>query len=583
MENEGQLDSWLQALAPDQPLALSVQGDSEDTQCARLLGIALATSPEQAGYLPLAGASAAGAQPASALEKLKPLLEDPARPKLGHDLRYDSRLLSRHGVVLAGDCHDTMLESHVVNNVHAACHDLDALVAIWLDREALGYQTLGNHQEASEGRGVAVTARRTFVHLRYRELDEQADHAAWLHDTHCAAAEQAQVIPSLHQALYRELADDPSLQALYREVEQPLLHILVQMEARGVLVDADSAEQQIGREMQDLEQQAQALRGQPLDMTSPAQLRTALFEELQLPVIKKTPGGKPSTDEAVLQTLASKGHALPGKVLEYRRLKNLRVALARLAGRISADTGRVHACYCQAMGDSGRLDIDPGMKKDTPGIRRACTSPPGRRLLTASYAQLRERLVAHLSADPLLLEAFASGGDVHRHIAAALFEVADEAVSAEQLRAVKGIIFKPIYGGTAHERLSGLRGYLRGLSAGARDRGYVETLFHRRLYLPDLQARDPARRRRAEQDVGRWSIEGNAADIIRRAMIAIDAWLADTHKDVVMVLQIDAGLIFEVGEADSDVARQGIGERMTGVIALRPPLKVDMVWGSQPE
>ena len=602
IENSEQLASRLQGMAHAKLLALSVQGDNLDAQSARLLGVALAIRTGQSIYLPLPQAAEETHEREAILVALKTLLEDERLPKVAHDLKYDQCLLARYGIQLRGSCHDTMLESYIVNNVLAARHDMESLVDTWLDREA-------SHHRAQEKirRPLSNAMRRTLIAPRGR-----GDSATDQEQRSLCAAEQADIVLSLHEALHPELGKSESPQhALYQDMELPISDVLCRMEQNGVLIDAEQLALQsrvLHEKMQQLQQSAYEEARGSFNIASTKELRAVLFEKMQLKTSKKTPKGQLSTDESVLRDLSSEGHLLPQLILEFRRLEKLCATYVdKLPKQINPDTGRVHTCYHQAVVISGRLSSSnpnlqniPVRTEEGKKIREAFISPPGRILLVADYSQIELRIMAHLAEDEGLLRCLANGGDVHRQTASEVFGGTAESVSAAQRRAAKAINFGLVYGmsafGLARQlgvtqdkaeayqrqyftRYPGVRRYMQNLCEAAREKGYVETLFHRRLYIPELQAKDPVQRKYAERTAGNLPMQGTAADIIKRAMIAIDAWLSETGSDTKMIMQVHDELVFEVAESEIDTVHQGIKRLMTGVTTLKVPLEVHTAWG----
>ena len=584
------LATWLDRLRAAELFAFDTETTSLDYLRARIVGVSFAISPYQAAYLPLAhdypGAPAQLDREA-VLNKLRPLLEDPQQAKLGQNLKYDRHVLANHGIHLRGIRHDTMLESYVLNST-ATRHDLDSLAA-----QYLGVTTI--HYEDVAGRGAKQ--------LSFNQVPlEQAGPYA---------AEDADIALRLHQHLWPQLEKEPRLKCLYEEIELPLIDVLARMEHTGVQVDIESLRQQsseLTRRLLALEQQAHVLAKQPFNLGSPKQLQQILFEELGLPVNKKTPKGQPSTAEDVLQELAL-DYPLPKLILEHRMLSKLKSTYTdRLPQQVNAATGRVHTSYHQAVTSTGRLSSsDPNLQNipaRTPEgrrIRQAFIAPPGYRIMAADYSQIELRIMAHLSGDEGLLRAFTEGKDIHRATAAEVFGVSLERVSVEQRRAAKAINFGLIYGmsafGLARQlgidrmaaqgyvdryfaRYPGVKVFMEDTRRLAAERGYVETVFGRRLYLPDIKSSNNQRRQAAERTAINAPMQGTAADIIKRAMLAVDHWLVDSAIDVRMIMQVHDELVFEAAVDRVPTAQAHIRTCMVAAAELRIPLEVEIGVGN---
>lgn len=583
---QAQWDAWLARLSEAALFAFDTETDSLDSHEAQIIGLSFAIRSDEACYVPLAHAYP-GVPPQLSrdvvLADLRPLLEDESRAKVGQHLKYDANVLANHhhGIILRGMRHDTMLESYVLDST-ATRHDMDSLAAHYLARQTIRYEDL-------TGKGKAA--------LKFAEVPiDQAGHYA---------AEDAEVTLALHQTLWPRLQQEEALCQLYTGLEMPLVPVLAAMERRGVLIDADllhiqSAE--LAGRLAILEHEAHAMAGQAFNLGSPRQLQTLLYEKLELPVLKKTPGGQPSTDESVLQDLADM-HPLPRLLLEHRTLSKLKSTYTdRLPLQMSA-SGRLHTSYHQAVTATGRLSSsDPNLQnipiRSEAGrrIRQAFIAPPGYRLLAADYSQIELRIMAHLSADPGLLAAFAAGGDVHRSTAAEILGVPQAEVTLEQRRSAKAINFGLIYGMSAFglarqlgvpqkeaqaymdvyfQRYPGVREYMESTRTRAKTYGYVETLFGRRLHVPDINARQAQRRQYAERTAINAPMQGSAADIIKRAMLAVDAWIASSGLDVHMIMQVHDELVFEVRDDHVVAAREGIILAMSAVADLAVPLLVE--------
>src|SRR5688500_16717527 len=514
---------------------------------------------------------------------LAPLFANPLKRKIGQHGKYDLHVLRRHGIDVAGYAEDTMLESFVLNSGNSR-HDMDSLA-----QRFLGYETIRYEQVAGKG-AKAIP----FSHVA-------------LDDATCYAAEDADITLRLHRVLSEKLAAVPSLQRVYREIEMPLVPVLERIEANGVLIDSDELRRQsadLSRRMLALQQQATELAGRTFSMDSPKQLGALLFDELKLPAMVKTPSGQPSTNEEALEAIADQ-HPLPRVILEYRGLAKLRSTYTdKLSEIANPDTGRVHTSYHQAGAATGRLaSSDPNLQnipirtEDGRRIRRAFIAPPGRRLVACDYSQIELRIMAHLSEDPALLRAFESGDDVHRATAAEVFGKASlEEVSANERRAAKAINFGLMYGMSAFglarqlgiargeaqdyialyfSRYPGVRDYMERTRQQAREQGYVETVFGRRLYLDYIHKGNQAQRAGAERAAINAPMQGTAADIIKRAMIAVDAWLVDHAASALMILQVHDELVFEAEQDFVETLLQEVVARMSGAAKLSVPLVVD--------
>ncbi len=579
----------LAALAQAPLIALDTETTSLDPMRARLVGLSFAIEPGEAWYIPLAH-DYPGAPPqlplSEVLGRLRPLLEDPIRPKVGQHLKYDLHVLANHGIALEGIAHDTMLQSYVLDP-GSGRHDLDSLA----ERE-LSYRTIRYEEVAGKG------ARQ----IPFSQVPVESA---------CAyAAEDADIALRLHRAMWPRLEREPALRRVYQELELPLVKVLAAMERKGVLLEVERLREhgrELGKRLETLRGRAQALLGRPLNLDSPKQLAEVLYGELGLPVSRRTPTRQPSTDEEALSQLAEH-HELPGIVLEYRQLAKLKSTYTdRLVELIHPRTGRVHTQFHQAVAGTGRLSSsDPNLQnipvrtEEGRRIRRAFVAPPGYLLLSADYSQIELRIMAHLSRDEGLLAAFRAGMDVHRATAAEVFGVPPDQVSAEQRRAAKAINFGLIYGMSAFglsrqlgipreqaehyidryfERYPGVRGYMEETRRSARERGYVETLFGRRLYLPELRARNLQRRQAAERAAINAPMQGSAADIIKRAMIAIARNPLLDGTRAAMILQVHDELVFEVHEDLGECLAAAVREAMAGAAELAVPLVVDVGLG----
>ena len=587
--DQARFDEWLRDLAASSLFSFDTETDSLDYLQARIVGVSFAIEPGHAAYVPLAHdypGAPAQLDREGALAALKPLLEDPRLHKVGHHLKYDRHVLANHGIDLQGHAFDTMLESYVLNSV-ATRHDMDSTALKYL-----GVHTI--HFEDVAGKGAKQ--------LTFNQVDlERATEYS---------AEDADVTLQLHRSLWPQLCALPRLEELYETIEQPLVPVLYRMERNGVLVDREQLSRQSGElahRMLELEQAAHAEAGGPFNLDSPKQLQQILFERLQIPVTRKTPTGQPSTAEDVLEELAE-SYPLPKLILEYRGVAKLKSTYTdKLPLEIDPGTGRIHTSYHQATAATGRLSsTDPNLQNipiRTPEgrrIRQAFVAPPGRVLVAADYSQIELRIMAHLSGDAGLLDAFARDLDVHQATAAEVFGIPLDEVSADQRRSAKAINFGLIYGMSAFglarqlgiargeaqayvdlyfQRSPGVRKYRDDTRRLAHEQGFVETVFGRRLYLPDINSRNQAMRQYAERSAINAPMQGTAADIIKRAMIDVDAWLQSQDIPACLIMQVHDELVVEARE---DVAPRIVDElrtRMAGAAALRVPLKVDVGTG----
>ncbi|KAB7763181.1 DNA polymerase I, partial [Xanthomonas sp. LMG 12462] len=559
--------------------AFDTETDALDAMRANLVGLSFATEPGRADYLPL-GHDYPGApvqlDRALALEMLKPLLEDPAKAKVGQHGKYDLHVLRRHGVEVRGYADDTMLESFVLNST-ASRHDMDSLA-----RRYLGYDTVKYEDVA--GKGAKQIA------FSQVAIDDATGYAA----------EDADITLRLHRTLSAQLDAEPALARVYREIEMPLVPVLARVEANGVCVDIAELRKQsqdLSQRMLAAQQKATALAGRSFNMDSPKQLQAVLFDELKLPAVLKTPKGQPSTNEEALEAIADQ-HELPRVILEYRGLAKLRSTYTdKLPEMVNPDTGRVHTSYHQAGAATGRLSSsDPNLQNipirtdDGRRIRRAFVAPPGRKLIACDYSQIELRIMAHLSEDPGLLRAFGSGVDVHRATAAEVFGRKLEEVTGNERRAAKAINFGLMYGMSAFglarnlgigrgeaqdyvalyfSRYPGVRDFMERMREQARTQGYVETLFGRRLYLNDINARQQGLRAGAERAAINAPMQGTAADIIKRAMVGVDAWLQDHRDRALMILQVHDELVFEADAGFVDTLLPEVTGRMSAAAELK--------------
>mgnify|MGYP001824589403 CR=1 FL=1 len=588
--NQADLDAWLARLREAPLFAFDTETTSLDYMEARIVGVSFAVEIGRAAYVPLAHDYLGAPEQLdrdAVLAQLKPLLEDEALCKVGQNLKYDASVLANHGIALKGIEFDTMLESYVLDST-ATRHDMDSLALKYL-----GHKTI--HFEDIAGKGAKQL---TFNQVKLEEAGPYA-------------AEDADITLRLHQALWPQLAEQAGPSKVFREIEMPLVPVLSRIERRGALISRElllgqSAE--LGKRLQELQGRAYELAGQEFNLGSPKQLGDILFDKLALPILKKTPKGAPSTAEEVLAELAL-DYPLPKLLLEHRSLSKLKSTYTdKLPDMINSHTGRVHTSYHQAVAATGRLSSsDPNLQnipirtEEGRRIRQAFVAPQGYRIVAADYSQIELRIMAHLSGDAGLLKAFQEGLDVHRATASEVFEVDLEEVSGEQRRKAKAINFGLIYGMSAFglarqlhlgrkesqqyidryfERYPGVQQYMDRTRALAREQGYVETLFGRRLHLPEINARNKMRAQAAERTAINAPMQGTAADIIKRAMLAVDSWLRNEGPDATMIMQVHDELVFEVGTAQVDAVSKRVCELMSGAAELAVPLLVEAGTGA---
>ena len=591
-----QLDAWLARLDAATLVSLDTETTGLDPMQAQLVGISFAIAAGaslgdrvDAAYLPL-GHCYAGAPTqlplAETLARLKPWLESDRHAKLGQHLKYDRHIFANHGVHLRGIVEDTLLQSYVLESDKP--HDLGSLAARHCGLKTIAYDDV-------TGKGAN---RISFAQVDVARAAEYA-------------AEDADVTLRVHQALRPQLAAEPQLESLYRDLELPVAEVLFRIERNGVLIDAATLAQQsdeLGRKIMALEAEAQQLAGQPFNLNSPKQLAEILFTRQGLPVVKKTPSGGPSTDEEVLEKLAE-DYPLPKKILEHRSFAKLKNTYTdKLPKMINPATGRVHTSFGQATAVTGRLaSTDPNLQNipirtaEGRRIRSAFVAPPNHRIVSADYSQIELRIMAHLSDDPRLLEAFAQGEDVHRATAGEVFGLTPIEVTSEQRRAAKAINFGLIYGMSAFglakqigvdrtaaaaymdryfARYPGVARYMEDTRAVARDKGYVETVFGRRLWLPEIRSSNAGRRQGAERAAINAPMQGTAADLIKRAMLAVQDWLDAQKLQTLLVLQVHDELVLEVPEAELELVREMLPKLMGGVAKLKVPLLVEVGVGA---
>ncbi len=584
------LEAWLAKLRAASLISFDTETDSVEYMRAHIVGVSFCIEPGIAAYVPLTHDYAGAPDQLnreSTLAKLKPILEDESIGKVGHHLKFDTHVLANHGIELRGIRYDSMLESYVLNST-ATRHDMDASALRYL-----GVQTI--HFEDVAGKGARQL---TFNQV---PVDRAAEYSA----------EDADVTLQLHHVLWSALEREPRLQKLYEEIEQPLVPVLQRMEATGVLIDREMLKRQSAeliKRMQEIEAAAHREAGSPFSLDSPKQLQEILFNRMQIPVVSKTASGQPSTAENVLEELAE-SYPLPRLIMEYRGYAKLRSTYTeKLPEQINPRTGRVHTCYNQAVAATGRLSsTDPNLQNipiRTPEgrrIRQAFIAPRDHVLMAADYSQIELRIMAHLSGDDGLLAAFAEDRDIHQATAAEVFGLSPDQVSADQRRSAKAINFGLIYGMSAFglarqlgiersaaqryvdlyfERYPGVKRFMDATRTQARELGYVETVFGRRLYLPDIRSRNSAMRQYAERSAINAPMQGTAADIIKRAMIRVDAWLRSERVPARLLMQVHDELVFEVAEAAVDSVREQVRAFMCESATLRVPLRVDVGVGA---
>lgn len=583
-------ERWLEKIESAPLFAFDTETTSLDYTQAEIVGVSFAVTAGKAAYVPLAHDYPGAPQQLDrdkVLARLRPLLEDPDRPKLGQNLKYDANVLANHAIELCGIRHDTMLESYILNST-ATRHDMDSLALKYLGKNTIHYEDVA-------GKGAKQ------IPFQSVPLDQAVPYAA----------EDADITLQLHQRLWPQLCNGKRLKTLYETIEIPLVPILSRMERTGVLIDPTMlAEQsrQLAERMSRIEQKAFELAGQPFNLGSPKQTQEILYDRLKLPVLKKTPTGQPSTAESVLQELAL-DYPLPQRLLEYRSLSKLKSTYTdRLPEQINESTGRVHTSYHQAVAATGRLSSSGPNLQNIPirteegrRIRQAFIAPPGCKIVAADYSQIELRIMAHLSGDKRLLRAFSEGIDVHRATAAEVFGTTPEAVTKEQRRSAKAINFGLIYGmsafGLARQlniprgeaqayidlyfaRYPGVKKYMDETRQRAHEQGYVETVYGRRLYLPEINSRNTQRRQYAERTAINAPMQGTAADIIKKAMIDVDQWLQEPTRLAKMIMQVHDELVFEIADTYLEEAIPAIEEHMNSAAELNVPLLVDVGIGN---
>ena len=582
---DAQLLVWVGKIKAAKLVSLNTETTNLDPLTAQLVGISISVQPQSGAYIPLGHTYAGASSQLSrehVLAALKGWLEDAQAPKLGRNLKFDKHVFANCGISLQGIVHDTLLQSYVLESHRP--HDMDSLASRHLDVATITYDEV-------TGKGAG---RISFEQVDIGRATEYA-------------VEDADLTLQLHEVLHPQIAQHPALLHVYRDIELPISEVLFTMERNGVLLDSQLLEQQsreLGMKMLELEQSVHLQAGQPFNLNSPKQLQEILFERQGLPVIKKTPSGVPSTDEDVLQQLAL-DHPLPKLILEYRGLSKLKSTYTdKLPRMVNPQTGRVHTTYAQAIAVTGRLSSNEPNLQNIPvrtaegrRIREAFVAAPGWAIMSADYSQVELRIMAHLSQDSGLLRAFSAGEDVHRHTASEIFSVEPAAVTSEQRRYAKVINFGLIYGmsafGLASQlgieraaaqqymeryflRYPGVKNYMERTREAARSLGYVETVFGRRLYLPDIKASNAARRQGSERAAINAPMQGTAADLIKLAMIAVQRWLSSSGWNSRLIMQVHDELVLEVPESEIERVKKELPQLMNSVAKLDVPLAVDL-------
>ncbi len=584
--DEAHFQRWLEKLQQADVIAIDTETDSLDYMLANIVGLSFAVKEGEAAYLPLGHDYLDAPQQLDrdwVLAQFKPLLEDPKVLKVGQNLKYDLSVIARYGIEMRGVAHDTMLASYVYNSV-AGKQDMDSLALRFLQHNCISFE-----QVAGKGKNQL-----TFNQI---DLEQAAPYAA----------EDADVTLRLHHCLQGLLEQEPALLSVYRDIEVPLVPVLSRIERTGVLIDDQQLahqSQEIAARLVELERKAYDIAGQEFNLSSPKQLQTILFEQMKLPVVKKTPSGTPSTNEEVLQELAL-DYPLPAVILEYRGLAKLKSTYTdKLPKMINPATGRVHTSYHQAVTATGRLSsTDPNLQnipirnQEGRRIRQAFIAPAGWKIMAVDYSQIELRIMAHLSGDPALLQAFQQGKDIHAATAAEIIGIDIEQVTSEQRRRAKAVNFGLIYGMSAFglakqlgiprgeaqhymdkyfERYPGVLGYMEDTRTMAAEQGYVETLFGRRLHLPEIQSRNGMRRKAAERAAINAPMQGTAADIIKKAMLLVDNWIeTEGQGRVKLLMQVHDELVFEVQESALSEIESKVQELMESAAQLKVPLVAD--------
>ena len=588
--DQAAFDGWLERLRGCDMFTIDTETTSLNYMDAELVGLSLCLEPGSACYIPVAHSypgAPAQLNREQVLAALKPLLEDDGIGKIGQNIKYDMHIFKHYGIELRGVRHDTMLESYVYNST-ATRHNMDALAEFYLDRKTIHYEDVA-------GKGA-----------RQITFDQVA-----LEQATPYASEDADITLRLHRKLFAGLQQHEDLCKVYTDIEVPLITVLARMEQNGVCIDTGTLQRQaldVDGQLAEIEKTIYALADEEFNLSSPKQIQAILFDKLNLPVIRKTPKGQPSTAEDVLEELA-RDYDIPRLLLDHRSLYKLKTTyIDKLPGEINPHTGRIHSSYQQAVASTGRLSSTSPNLQNIPirtvqgrRIREAFVAPDGFRIAALDYSQIELRIMAHLSQDDSLLRAFEQGLDVHRATAGEVFGVTDSEVTDDQRRAAKAINFGLIYGMSAFglgkqlnigrneaqqyvdlyfERYPGVRNYMEQTRAQAHERGYVETVFGRRLYLPELKSRNAQQRQYAERTAINAPMQGTAADIIKRAMIKVDDWLQDRQDSARMIMQVHDELVFELHQDGLDSMVEELRAMMTAAADLRVPLEVDAGTGS---
>tara|TARA_Y100000389_G_C17470016_1_gene529505 strand:+ start:3067 stop:5757 length:2691 start_codon:yes stop_codon:yes gene_type:complete len=579
-------DRWLKKINKSKLTAFDTETTNIYYMDAKIVGLSLSVSKNEAAYIPLSHDYPGAPEQLplnDVLEKLRSWFEDASKKKVGHHLKYDAHILARYGITLAGMQFDSMLQSYVLNSV-ATRHNMNSVAKYYLDYETIHYEDVA-------GKGVKQ--------LKFNQVD--------LEVAAPYAAEDADITLRLHKVLWDQLCENVQLKSVYENIEQPLIPALLKIEENGVLIDRKmltTQSNELAKKIVKLEKKAHELAGQPFNLSSPKQLQEILFGQQGLPVIRKTPKGQPSTAEDVLVELAN-DYELPAVILEFRGISKLKSTYTdKLPLQISKVTGRVHTSYHQTVTATGRLSsTDPNLQNipiRTPEgrrIRQAFIAPAGQVLLAADYSQIELRIMAHLSSDPTLIKAFSEEKDVHRATAAEVFSLTIDEITHEQRRAAKAINFGLMYGmsafglskqlgisrGEAQEyvdmyfdRYPGVKNYMDNIRETAKTNGFVETVFGRRLYLPEINARNVNRRQYAERTAINAPMQGTAADIIKRAMISVHNWQQDEKPGASMIMQVHDELVFEVDKDKIETVKKHIRDLMNNAASLSVPLRVDI-------
>ena len=582
---EADLARWLDKIERAPLTSIDTETTALNPFLAQLVGISLCCEPGVAAYIPVAHRYQGAPTQLSrelVLATLKSWLEDPTKPKLGQHLKYDCHIFANHGVQVRGIVHDTLLQSYVFESHRS--HDMDSLALRHLNRKTITFADVC-------GKGAAQ------ICFDQVEIGRATEYAA----------EDADITLQLHQVMWPHVAAEATLQFIYEKIEIPTSVVLQKIERNGVMIDSgllNAQSMELGRRLLEIETSAVELAGQPFNLNSPKQIGEIFFDKLKLPVIKKTPSGSPSTDEEVLQKLAE-DYPLPKVLLEYRSLSKLKSTYTdKLPKMIDPQTGRVHTNYAQAVAVTGRLSSNepnlqniPIRTKEGRRIREAFVAPPGSWIVSADYSQIELRIMAHISEDPAMLRAFAEGEDIHRATAAEIFNVTPAEVSSEQRRYAKVINFGLIYGMSAFglaanlgieraaaqnyidryfARFSGVKQYMDDTRLQAKAKGYVETVFGRRLWLPEINSPNGPRRQGAERAAINAPMQGTAADLIKLAMIAVQDWLESERLHTKMIMQVHDELVLEVPEAELELVRARLPELMAGVAKLQVPLTAEV-------